>query len=106
MLTRYTPTDEQPWDLPRVVHLHRRAGFAATWDEIHARPARRAGRRDRAAAETGDARERRDWPHAVSKTWRASSATRPSAPATSTGSRRGGSTGCSSRPTRSASGSR
>jgi uncharacterized protein (DUF1800 family) len=23
-----------PWDLRRVVHLHRRAGFAATWDEL------------------------------------------------------------------------
>lgn len=23
-----------PWDLARVVHLHRRAGFAATWSEI------------------------------------------------------------------------
>src|SRR5262249_33832626 len=24
----------RPWDLRRVVHLHRRAGFAATWDEL------------------------------------------------------------------------
>ena len=23
-----------PWDLRRVVHLHRRAGFAATWEEL------------------------------------------------------------------------
>src|SRR5258707_3134521 len=23
-----------PWDLSRVVHLHRRAGFAASWDEL------------------------------------------------------------------------
>src|SRR5438105_84969 len=23
-----------PWDLRRVVHLHRRAAFAATWDEL------------------------------------------------------------------------
>jgi len=30
----YAPSDEAPWDLRRVVHLHRRAGFAATWDEI------------------------------------------------------------------------
>jgi uncharacterized protein (DUF1800 family) len=30
----YTPSDEAPWDLRRVVHLHRRAGFAATWGEI------------------------------------------------------------------------
>jgi hypothetical protein len=25
----YVPTKEMPWDLKRVVHLHRRAGFAA-----------------------------------------------------------------------------
>lgn len=31
---RYTPDDKAPWDLRRVVHLHRRAGFAATWDEL------------------------------------------------------------------------
>src|SRR5262245_31205426 len=30
----YTPTKEAPWDLRRVVHLHRRAAFAATWQEI------------------------------------------------------------------------
>jgi uncharacterized protein (DUF1800 family) len=30
----YVPTREAPWDLRRVVHLHRRAGFAATWSEI------------------------------------------------------------------------
>jgi uncharacterized protein (DUF1800 family) len=30
----YTPDDRMPWNLRRVVHLHRRAGFAATWSEI------------------------------------------------------------------------
>jgi hypothetical protein len=30
----YTPGGEAPWDLRRVVHLHRRAGFAATWSEL------------------------------------------------------------------------
>jgi uncharacterized protein (DUF1800 family) len=30
----YEPSDKAPWDLRRVVHLHRRAGFAATWAEI------------------------------------------------------------------------
>src|SRR5579884_3568144 len=30
----YTPGKETPWGLRRVVHLHRRAGFAATWSEI------------------------------------------------------------------------
>jgi uncharacterized protein (DUF1800 family) len=30
----YVPGGQVPWDLRRVVHLHRRAGFAATWAEI------------------------------------------------------------------------
>jgi hypothetical protein len=30
----YVPSDKAPWDLRRVVHLHRRAGFAATWGEL------------------------------------------------------------------------
>jgi uncharacterized protein (DUF1800 family) len=30
----YVPAREMPWNLRRVVHLHRRAGFAATWDEL------------------------------------------------------------------------
>ncbi len=30
----YVPDSQAPWDLRRVVHLHRRTGFAATWDEI------------------------------------------------------------------------
>ena len=30
----YTPDEKTPWDFRRVVHLHRRAGFAATWSEI------------------------------------------------------------------------
>ena len=30
----FVPHAAAPWDLGRVVHLHRRAGFAATWDEI------------------------------------------------------------------------
>jgi uncharacterized protein (DUF1800 family) len=32
--TRYVPDAKAPWCLRRVVHLHRRAGFAATWDEV------------------------------------------------------------------------
>jgi uncharacterized protein (DUF1800 family) len=31
---KYEPTDKTPWNLGRAVHLHRRAGFAATWDEL------------------------------------------------------------------------
>jgi uncharacterized protein (DUF1800 family) len=30
----YKPSPQAPWDLRRVVHLHRRAGFAASWSEI------------------------------------------------------------------------
>jgi uncharacterized protein (DUF1800 family) len=30
----YVPDETLPWDLRRVVHLRRRAGFAATWDEL------------------------------------------------------------------------
>lgn len=30
----YTPTARSPWNLQRVVHLHHRAGFAATWSEV------------------------------------------------------------------------
>jgi uncharacterized protein (DUF1800 family) len=30
----YVPDAKAPWDERRVIHLHRRAGFAATWDEI------------------------------------------------------------------------
>lgn len=30
----YAPDAKAPWDLRRVVHLHRRAGFAAPWDEL------------------------------------------------------------------------
>jgi uncharacterized protein (DUF1800 family) len=32
--TPYVPDDKAPWDLRRVVHLHRRAGFAAPWQEL------------------------------------------------------------------------
>jgi uncharacterized protein (DUF1800 family) len=30
----YDPKADGPWDLRRVVHLHRRAGFAASWSEL------------------------------------------------------------------------
>src|SRR4051812_41362961 len=30
----YRPDADAPWDLPRVVHLHRRAAFGATWREV------------------------------------------------------------------------
>src|SRR5437773_5277316 len=30
----YVPDDSPTWNLRRVVHLHRRAGFAATWAEL------------------------------------------------------------------------
>jgi uncharacterized protein (DUF1800 family) len=31
----YQPTPQDPWDLRKVAHLHRRAGFGATWAELH-----------------------------------------------------------------------
>jgi uncharacterized protein (DUF1800 family) len=31
---RYRPTPAEPWDLRRVGHLYRRAGFGATWDQL------------------------------------------------------------------------
>jgi uncharacterized protein (DUF1800 family) len=30
----YEPSPDAPWDARRVAHLHRRAGFAATWGEV------------------------------------------------------------------------
>src|ERR1700681_3870760 len=30
----YQPTPQDPWDLRKVAHLHRRAGFGATWPEL------------------------------------------------------------------------
>jgi hypothetical protein len=30
----YAPTTADPWDLRKVAHLHRRAGFGATWGEL------------------------------------------------------------------------
>ena len=30
----FEPDNRSPWTLRRVVHLHRRAGFAATWEEL------------------------------------------------------------------------
>jgi uncharacterized protein (DUF1501 family) len=32
--SRYEPTPEDPWDLRKVAHLHRRAGFGATRAEL------------------------------------------------------------------------
>jgi uncharacterized protein (DUF1800 family) len=32
--SRYVATETEPWDQRRVVHLHRRAAFAASWPEI------------------------------------------------------------------------
>lgn len=30
----FEPTPQDPWDLAKVAHLHRRAGFGATWAEL------------------------------------------------------------------------
>ncbi|MSR57794.1 MAG: DUF1800 domain-containing protein [Planctomycetaceae bacterium] len=32
--TPYIPSERLPWDLARVVHLHRRAGFAGSWTAL------------------------------------------------------------------------
>jgi uncharacterized protein (DUF1800 family) len=32
--TAYAPDDKLPWNLQRVVHLHRRGAFAGAWDEL------------------------------------------------------------------------
>src|SRR5262245_31883899 len=54
----YKPSDAAPWNLRRVVHLHRRAGFAATWSElqrdVHVGPAAAVDRllQGRASAHT------------------------------------------------------
>lgn len=32
----YQPSADNPWDLRKVGHLYRRAGFGATWDELQA----------------------------------------------------------------------
>src|SRR5580700_11136712 len=32
--TPYEPSPREPWDLRKVAHLHRRAGFSANWDEL------------------------------------------------------------------------
>ena len=31
----YEATRQDPWDLRKVAHLHRRAGFGGTWKELH-----------------------------------------------------------------------
>lgn len=31
---KWKPSQSEPWDVRRIVHLHRRAGFAATWGMI------------------------------------------------------------------------
>lgn len=31
---RWQPSDDEPWDARRVIHLHRRAGFGPTWKEV------------------------------------------------------------------------
>ena len=36
-LVAVQPRQAMPWNLRRVVHLHRRAGFAATWMRWQAR---------------------------------------------------------------------
>src|SRR5437660_6805390 len=57
----YEPTPDDPWDLKKVAHLHRRAGFGATWAELRRDlkdgPAASVGRLLRPSPETVDERE-------------------------------------------------
>lgn len=34
LLTSWEPSEAEPWNAERVVHLHRRAGFGATWGQV------------------------------------------------------------------------
>ena len=79
-----------PWDLQRVVHLHRRAGFAATWE----RDAARFDGGPEASVDAAARRERRAWTgcRRISIRSRRSSAMRRSLRGMRAGSRRGGST--------------
>ena len=88
---------QAPWNLRRVVHLHRRAGFAATWDEIQrdlndgpeASINRLLDGKSRSCGVPVDFAAFADaWP------------TGPSPPPSPVASRPGGSTACSSAPTR------
>ena len=85
-----------PWDLRRVVHLHRRAGFAATWAEIkrdlNDGPDASI---DRVLAGTSRIGASEEFESTANL-----SPTRPSPRATPSGSRPGGSFGCSARPIR------
>ncbi len=100
----YRPTPESPWDLRRVVHLHRRAGFAATGEEL------RRDLEDGPEASVDRLLAGRMLPAgAAAEFERASTAIAEAAVAIRairTASRRGGSSACCSAPTRWASGSR
>jgi uncharacterized protein (DUF1800 family) len=53
----YAPDEQAPWNLRRVVHLHRRAGFSATWNELQ-RDLRDGPQKSIARLQSGQARER------------------------------------------------
>jgi uncharacterized protein (DUF1800 family) len=57
----YIPTARDPWDVKKVAHLHRRAGFGATWAELRrdlgAGPDAAVDRLLDSPAETADTRE-------------------------------------------------
>ena len=46
----YRPTADNPWDLPKVGHLYRRAAFGATWAELDSGRRRTAPRRPSTAS--------------------------------------------------------
>src|SRR5438132_2224859 len=57
----YEPTADDPWDLRKFAHLHRRAGFGATWAELQrdlkAGPAESVDRLLNPPDESGEERE-------------------------------------------------
>ncbi len=96
-LVSLSPEPDAPWDLSRAWTLRRRAGFAATWNELQ---------RDLAdGPETAISRVlsgtcRTEGIPAEFATTADLLGDAASAPATPTGSKPGGCTGCSSPPTR------
>ena len=94
---RYVPSDAAPWNLARVVHLHRRAGFAATWSRDRARSARGT---EPSVTRLLKGNAHLDGTLKDFESVSAASPSRPPRPRPPIGSRRGGSSACSSRPIR------
>ncbi len=53
--SKFTPSDEQPWDFAAAAHLLRRSGFGASWREIESAAAKSPAEAVAALCEPGDA---------------------------------------------------